>query len=111
MLVSVRTERNHRNGPAIRQVEAAERKPGRRKRQRTATSPAPSLDDNPELPNDHTNDEAGDGGMEEHTDTDMSGDQIVIAEDNLDGLQVRHTLYSNLKIYSQIVITLGISQP
>ena len=33
-LVSERTERAHRNGPAFRQVEAASRKPGRQKRRK-----------------------------------------------------------------------------
>ena len=41
LLVSERTERAHRNGPAFRQLEAASRQPGRQKRQK--------LDETPEL--------------------------------------------------------------
>ena len=45
LLVSERTERAHRNGPAFRQLEAALRQPGRQKRQKVDEStqePEPS---------------------------------------------------------------------
>jgi hypothetical protein len=92
MLVSIRTERNHRNGPAIRQIEAAERKPGRQKRRRTAASPAPSSDDNPELPNGHA-DTDGHGAVEEHALADIDMD-IVMTDNN-----VKHFIHLSLFEY------------
>ena len=89
MLVSVRTERNHRNGPAIRQVEAAQRKPGRQKHRRTVAGPSLSSDDNPELPDDHPNTGAGNGGVD--IDMDTGRDQIVMTKD--DALPVRHSIF------------------
>jgi len=104
MLVSVRAERNHRNGPAIRQFEAAQRKPGRQKHRRTVAGPSLSSHDNPELPEDHANTGAGDGGVD--VDMDNGRDQIVVN----DALPVRHSIF--LWVYLNSVFTnwKGVSQ-